>query len=81
MASVGLVHNYLQYEPQYPRGVSSYYISPVCRLMASIWGNDIVLRYLKEGIFEWPAPFGYSIVHREVTKPGCDWIGVNYYGR
>ena len=81
-ASIGIVHNYLQYEVQYPESISKYYIGPICKMMSSIWGNTIMLRYFKEGIFEWPSPFGGNTVeYKEPSKPGCDWIGINYYGR
>ena len=26
-------------------------------------------------------PFGKTLWHTEAKKPGCDWLGINYYGR
>ena len=26
-------------------------------------------------------PFGKTLRHTEAKKPGCDWLGINYYGR
>ena len=63
------------------RGCAATYISPVCSLMERVWGTQITLEYLKSGIFEWSMPFGSVVRHKEAEKPGCDWIGINFYGR
>lgn len=40
-----------------------------------------VVDYFRTGVFDWRPPFGSRIHYIEREKPGCDWIGVNYYGR
>lgn len=80
-AQVGIVHNFLQYTPRSPDGWSSYYISPVCKLMGKIWSNEALVEYFTKGVFNWDPPFGKSIQLVEDEKPGCDFIGINYYGR
>ncbi len=80
-AQVGIVHNFLQYAPRSPDGWSSYYISPVCKLMGKIWSNEAMVEYFTRGVFNWDPPFGKSIKLVEDEKPGCDFIGINYYGR
>ena len=78
---MGVVHNFLQYRPKDPRGCSQVYVRPLCSLMERIWGNDLMLEYLATGSFTWSLPFGKTIRHTEAKKPGCDWLGINYYGR
>ena len=40
-ATIGFVHNFLEYAPQYPEGWSSYYIQPICNTMQTIWANQV----------------------------------------
>jgi len=80
-AKIGFVHNFLEYECQYPQGWAAYYIQPVCSTMQTIWANQAVVDYFRTGVFDWSPPFGSRIHYIEREKPGCDWIGVNYYGR
>ena len=80
-ASVGIVHNFLEYTPRSPDGWSSYYISPICNVMGKIWSNQAMVNYFRDGTFDWDPPFGKSIHHVEQERPGCDWLGINYYGR
>lgn len=49
--------------------------------MGKIWFNSGTVDYFSKGVFNWDPPFGKSIMHKEAEKPGCDWIGINYYGR
>ena len=78
---MGIVHNFLQYAARSPNGWSSYYISPVCKLMGKIWSNEAMVEYFSKGVFNWDPPFGKSTKLVEDEKPGCDFIGINYYGR
>lgn len=49
--------------------------------MEGIWGTDIMLSFFTKGVFEWTPPLGPALRHKEPEIPGCDWIGINYYGR
>ena len=47
-----------------------------------IWGNEVVVEYLKTGSFHAWSPFGPDIRFEEPEgRPGCDWFGVNHYAR
>ena len=49
--------------------------------MQYIWGTDILLKYFQTGKFLWQAPVGGRVEFDEGSKPGLDFIGMNYYGR
>ena len=49
--------------------------------MQYIWGTDIILQYFRTGKFRWQAPVGGKVQFDEGSKPGLDFIGMNYYGR
>ena len=47
-----------------------------------IWGNEVVMEYLKTGTFHAWSPFGSDIRYQDPDgRPGCDWFGVNHYAR
>ena len=47
-----------------------------------IWGNEVVVEYLKTGMFHAWSPFGPDTRFQEPDgRPGCDWFGVNHYAR
>lgn len=78
---VGLVHNYMNYEPYTNTWAAKWYLQPVCNTMQYIWGTDILLKYFQTGKFLWQAPVGGRVEFDEGSKPGLDFIGMNYYGR
>jgi len=78
---VGLVHNYMNYEPYTDTWAAKWYLQPVCNTMQYIWGTDILLKYFQTGKFLWQAPVGGRVEFDEGSKPGLDFIGMNYYGR
>ena len=80
-AQVGLVHNWLRYEPLSKRGYCSFYINPLCSWMDEIWANRIMIEYFTTGQFTWRIPFGAPMQVQEDIVPPVDWIGMNYYGR
>lgn len=80
-AQVGLVHNYMNYEPYTNTWAAKWYLQPVCNTMQYIWGTAVVLKYLQTGKFLWQAPVGSKVEYDEGSKPGLDFIGMNYYGR
>lgn len=80
-AQVGLVHNYMNYEPYTNTWAAKWYLQPVCNTMQYIWGTAVILKYLQTGKFLWQAPVGSKVEFDEGSKPGLDFIGMNYYGR
>lgn len=78
---MGLVHNYMNYEPYTNTWAAKWYLQPVCNTMQYIWGTDILLKYFQTGKFLWQAPVGGRVEFDEGSKPGLDFIGMNYYGR
>jgi len=80
-AQVGLVHNYMNYEPYTSTWAAKCYLQPVCDTMQYIWGTDVLLKYFQTGKFLWQAPVGGKVQFDEGNKPGLDFIGMNYYGR
>ena len=80
-AQVGLVHNYMNYEPYTNTWAAKWYLQPVCNTMQYIWGTAVILKYFQTGKFLWQAPVGGKVEFDEGSKPGLDFIGMNYYGR
>ena len=80
-AQVGLVHNYMNYEPYTNTWAARLYLQPVCNTMQYIWGTEVILKYFQTGKFVWQAPVGSKVDFDEGSKPGLDFIGMNYYGR
>ena len=78
---VGLVHNYMNYEPYTNTWAARWYLQPVCNTMQYIWGTEVVLKYFQTGTFRWQGPVGGKVEFDEGSKPGLDFIGMNYYGR
>ena len=80
-AQIGLVHNYMNYEPYTNTWAARLYLQPVCNTMQYVWGTSLILQYFKTGKFVWQGPIGSKVAFEEGSKPGLDWIGMNYYGR
>lgn len=80
-AQIGLVHNYMNYEPYTNNWAAKQYLQPVCKTMQYIWGTEVILQYFRTGKFVWQGPMGGKVAFDEGQKPGLDWIGINYYGR
>ncbi|KAK9811112.1 hypothetical protein WJX73_003422 [Symbiochloris irregularis] len=80
-ARIGLVHNWLRYEPLSKDGFSAVYVKPLCSWMESVWANQLIIEYFTTGKFHFPVPFGSAIHAQEDRVPPTDWIGINYYGR
>ena len=82
-ASVGIVHNWFTFVP-----AKSCYVPPyvtfVANLLNRMWGNDILIRFLKTGEFDYNPLWGwYGRVQYTYPggAPGCDHFGLNYYSR
>lgn len=71
----------MNYEPYTNTWAAKWYLQPVCNTMQYIWGTDILLKYFQTGKFLWQAPVGGRVEFDEGSKPGLDFIGLNYYGR
>ena len=80
-AQVGLVHNYMNYEPYTNTWAARIYLQPICNTMQYIWGTEVILKYFQTGKFVWQTPVGSRVDYDEGSKPGLDFIGMNYYGR
>lgn len=78
---MGLVHNYMNYEPYTNTWAAKWYLQPVCNTMQYIWGTGVILKYFQTGKFLWQAPIGSKVEFDEGSRPGLDFIGMNYYGR
>ncbi|KAK9837706.1 hypothetical protein WJX74_003498 [Apatococcus lobatus] len=78
-ARVGIVHNYMNYAPI--SKVCSGHIAWACGWLNSFWGTQQILEYFCTGRFHYPVPMGSPVSHQEASKPGLDFIGINYYGR
>ena len=82
-ASIGLVHNWFWFEPK-KSCCTPFYVNWVANVLNRMWGNEVVMNYLKTGVFDYnPLPFGICRVQYENPggPPGCDHIGLNYYSR
>ncbi len=82
-ASVGIVHNWFTFAP-----AKSCYVPPyvtfVANLLNRMWGNDILIRFLKTGEFDYNPLWGWygRVQYTHPTgAPGCDHFGLNYYSR
>lgn len=51
-ASIGLVHNWFWFEPQ-KSCCTPAYVPFIAGILNRMWGNDVVLNYLKTGIFDY----------------------------
>lgn len=82
VASIGLVHNWCWFEPN-ESCCTPFYMPIIANVLNKIWGNDVVMNYLKTGIFDYNPLWGWGRVHYENPggAPGCDHIGLNYYSR
>ena len=87
-ASVGIVHNWFTFEPaQNCCGFLPYvppYVTFMADLLNRMWGNDILIRFLKTGEFDYDPLWGWygrvKYTHPS-GAPGCDHFGLNYYSR
>ncbi|KAL3135656.1 hypothetical protein ABBQ38_006135 [Trebouxia sp. C0009 RCD-2024] len=78
---VGLVHNVFWTEPK-GTGIMYAHVRAACRAGNRVWGNETVMRYLKEGVFHhWLPPCRHLHWRDPLGKPGCDWFGINHYAR
>ncbi|KAK9868650.1 hypothetical protein WJX84_001643 [Apatococcus fuscideae] len=76
---VGIVHNYMNYAPITPAW--SGHVAWACGWLNSFWGTQQILEYFSSGRFHFPVPCSSPVRHQETSKPGLDFIGINYYGR
>jgi beta-glucosidase/6-phospho-beta-glucosidase/beta-galactosidase len=86
---IGLVHNWFTFEPK-KSGITNgivftpFYLKWLCAWLNSLWGNDVILEYLRSGKFAYH-PMGpiFPIRYEEPEggPPGCDYFGINYYSR
>lgn len=51
-ASIGIVHNWFWFEPAKACCVP-FYVHWIAGFLNRLWGNDVVLKYLETGIFDW----------------------------
>ncbi|PSC70754.1 glycoside hydrolase [Micractinium conductrix] len=81
-AQVGIVWNYFWFEPKRSKWCTPFYLPWVSRVLNRLWGNDMFMTYMETGVFEWdPLPWVFSRVAARDPKPGCDFLGLNYYSR
>jgi len=82
-ASVGIVHNWFTFEPANSCCVPPY-VTFMANLLNRMWGNEILVRFLKTGEFDYNPLWGWygrvKYVHPN-GPPGCDHFGLNYYSR
>jgi hypothetical protein len=71
-----------------PQGAMNCHQQGVCVCRAAtgmankLWGNEAVMRYLAEGVYEYWLPMGDPIYWEDPEgKPGCDFFGMNHYAR
>ena len=76
---MGIVHNYMNYAPI--SKVCSSHIAWACGWLNSFWGTQQILEYFSSGRFHYAVPMSSPVSHQEASKPGLDFIGINYYGR
>ncbi|EFN55966.1 hypothetical protein CHLNCDRAFT_145286 [Chlorella variabilis] len=82
-AQIGIVWNYFWFEPK-RSSWTPFYVPWVSRLLTRMWGNDMFMQYMQTGEFDWnPLPWVFSRVHYKEPggRPGCDFLGLNYYSR
>lgn len=51
-ASIGIVHNWFRFEPAKSCCVPPY-VYWIASFLNKLWGNDILLNYLRTGVFDW----------------------------
>lgn len=51
VAQVGLVHNYMNYEPYTNTWAARCYLQPLCNTLQYIWGTSVLLEYFQTGNF------------------------------
>jgi hypothetical protein len=79
---IGLVHNFLRYEPLLPKALSAIYLQPLCEALEHVWATGLTIDFFRTGHFKWDSPWPHQSVEWQAEKlPGLDWIGLNYYGR
>lgn len=82
-SSIGIVHNWFWFEPA-ASCCTLPHVTFLANLLNRMWGNDIIIRYLKTGEFRYDPFWG---LYGRVTHvhpggiPGCDHFGLNYYSR
>lgn len=82
-SSIGIVHNWFWFEPA-KSCCTPPYVHFMANLLNRMWGNDIIIRYLKTGEFVYDPFWGLYGRVRHVNPrgiPGCDHFGLNYYSR
>ncbi len=82
-SSIGIVHNWFWFEPA-KSCCTPPYVTFMANLLNRMWGNDIIIRYLKTGEYVYDPFWGlYGRVTYTHPKgiPGCDHFGLNYYSR
>lgn len=50
-AQVGLVHNYMNYEPFTKTWAARCYLQPLCNTLQYIWGTSVLLEFFQTGKF------------------------------
>ncbi len=53
------------------------------RIVNAAWANAVTLQFLQTGTYDWPKlGWGKPVTWQNPGgRPGCDFLGVNYYGR
>lgn len=76
---VGIVHQHILFKPK----TDFFYVKSICSWMSYWFGTKTILKFFKEGRFEWKAPLrGKVLQYHEPDAPKCfDWWGINYYSR
>lgn len=49
---MGLVHNWFWFEPK-QSCCTPFYITWLCGKLNALWGNEVTVRYLQTGEFDW----------------------------
>ncbi|KAL4538341.1 hypothetical protein Ndes2437B_g01352 [Nannochloris sp. 'desiccata'] len=80
--SIGLVHNWFWFEPK-QACCTPPYVRWVASILNKMWGNEVVMKYLKTGVYDYNPLWGLGRVQytNPGGPPGCDHIGLNYYSR
>ena len=80
-AQIGLVHSAIRFEALKPKGRSAKWVLPAVEWLMQTWAAEATLNFFQTGHFHWPTPLGDAYEFQAASKPGLDFIGVNYYGR
>ena len=53
------------------------------RIVNAAWANAVTLQFLQTGTYDWPKlGWGKPVTWQNPGgRPGCDFLGLNYYGR